>query len=150
MNNRMKASLNFYFKGEKFEPSVTLDLDLYFQGHHDLGFIYDALAKSINIDEYRHEYDVMVMQDIIFSEPQGIAVDYVQDGQVDWFGLTQAWHDAVDLDILKPIANKFFNVENLQDDPKLAAALLAAYRLGQQTPAADAAVNTSLNEGFYG
>ncbi len=148
MNNSIKASLNFYFKGEKFEPHVDINLDDFFTGNHDVDFIYDMLAKSIGIDKYRHEYDVMVLEDVCYGEPQGIAVDYVQDGEVDWQGLKLAWQDTKDMDTLTPIANKFFNVENLQDDPKLAAALLAAYRLGQQTPAT--AVNTSLNEGFYG
>ncbi|MDQ7005088.1 MAG: hypothetical protein Q9N67_09320 [Ghiorsea sp.] len=150
MKNSIKAGINFYFKGEEFKPSTTIDLDMYFQGHHDLDFIYGMLAKCVNIDEYRHEYDVMMLEEIYYSEPQGIAIDYVIDGQLDWQGLQQAWQNHQAIVLLTPIANKFFNVENLADSPKLTAALLEVYRLGQDKAEVEAKLNTGLSEVFYG
>ncbi len=148
MKNSVRASMDFYFKGKQFSPSVVIDIDDYFKGHHNLEFIYRALAASLGMDEYRHEYDVMMLEDIVYSEPQGLVAGFVHDGQMDWQGLEKAWHDAMDIKVLTPIANKFFNVENLDDDPKLAAALLAAYRAGRDKAVALAKANTGWNEVF--
>ncbi len=150
MDNSIKASLSFYFKGEHFEPSAVIDLDRYFQLQKDMGFIYDMLAKSMGLDEYRHEYDVMRCEDISFSDATGIAADFVCDGRLDWDRLEKAWQEQQDFMVLTPIANKFFNVENLKDDPKLAAALLAAYRAGQNKSPDHVETKLGLNEGFYG
>lgn len=107
-------------------------------------------VKKVGLNRYDHAYDVMVMEDIYFSEPQGIAVGYVVDGQMDWKGLQQAWQYHQALILLKPIANKFFNVESLQDDPKLAAALFEAYCVGKDKAKTEAKIHTGLDEGFYG
>ncbi len=140
--------LEFYFKGEPFSSSVTIDLDEHFQAGRDVSHIYDMLAKEIGLDQYRHEYDVMVMQDLVCQSAEGIAAQYVENGQVDWQGLKEAWQKEADMMVLQPIANKFFNVESLEDEPKLAAALLEAYRAGQDKPKPLARTNMDWNEVF--
>ena len=132
--NTVKAGIRFYFKGEKLEAETQIDLDDWFRAEHDVRHIYDILAEKLGIDEHRHEYDVMAMEAIEYTEPHGLAARFVQNGVMDWQGLEKAWKEQRDLQKLTPIANKFFHVENLKDDPKLAAALLEAYRLGQQVP----------------
>ncbi len=148
MSHRLTLGIEFYFKGEPFSSSVTIDLDEHFQADRDVSHIYDMLAKEIGLDQYRHEYDVMVMQDLVCQSAEGIAAQYVENGQVDWQGLKEAWQKEADMMVLQPIANKFFNVESLEDEPKLAAALLAAYRAGQDKAANLSKTNIGWNEGF--
>jgi len=128
MVNSVDVALEFYFKGEKFTPQATIDLDAYFQSGKDMVYIYDALAKSIGLNEHRHEYDVMVMQDIVFSNPQGIAQDYVFDGQVDWQGLKQAWQTQTEKDDILALAKSHFTDEELENNPKVLEALVQAYK----------------------
>jgi len=126
MNNSVDAGLTFYFKGEKFEPSATIDLDTYFREDKDMVYIYDMLAKSIGLNEHRHEYDVMVMEDVVFTNPQGIAKDYVSNGQVDWQGLSKAWKAQDKHAKVQALASKHFSEEELKANPKLMQALLDA------------------------
>ncbi|MCF6207986.1 MAG: hypothetical protein L3J61_01170 [Ghiorsea sp.] len=148
MKHSVTIGVDFCFKGESFSPCITIDLDAHFQAQKDIGYIYDQLGKSIGLDVYRHEYDVMVMQDLRCKKAEGIAAQHVKDGQIDWQSLEEAWRQAFDLEMLKPIANKFFNVESLADEPKLAAALLAAYRAGQDKAVSVSKTNTGWNEVF--
>ena len=135
MKTSVKASLQFYFKGEAFAPSVTIDLDAFFASGKATESCYADLARSIGLDNYRHEYDVMCCEEIVYADATGIAVNYVHDGAMDWQGLEQAWRKQGDVRAVGNIANKYFNVENMEAHPKLAAALLSAYREGaaQQT-----------------
>ena len=148
MKHCLTVGIEFCFKGEIFSSSVTIDLDKHFKAGRDVSHIYGMLAKEIGLDEYRHEYDVMVMQDLVCKSAEGIAAEYVENGQVDWQGLAEAWQKEADLLMLQPIANKFFNVESLEDEPKLAAALLAAYRAGQDKAVSLSKTNTGWNEVF--
>ena len=148
MKHSLTIGIEFCFKGEAFSSSVMINLGEHFQAGRDVGHIYDMLAKEIGLDEYRHEYDVMIMQDLVCKSAEGIAAEYVKNGQVDWQGLAEAWQKEADLLVLQPIANKFFNVESLADEPKLAAALLEAYRAGQDKAASLSKTNTGWNEVF--
>ncbi len=126
--NSIDAELEFDFKGERFSPRVTIDLDAYFQAGRDIVYIYDMLATSIGIDEHRHEYDVMVMQDVVFSHPQGYAQGFVHDGQVDWQGLKQAWQSKHEQDDILTLAKSHFSEQEIADHPKLLQALTQAYK----------------------
>ena len=126
--NSIDAELEFDFKGERFSPHVTIDLDAYFQADRDIVYIYDMLATSIGIDEHRHEYDVMVMQDVVFSHPQGYAQGFVHDGQVDWQGLKQAWQVELEQEEVLALAKSHFTEQELADNPKLLQALTQAYK----------------------
>ena len=148
MNHRLTVGIEFYFKGEPFSSSVMIDLDEHFQAGRDVSHIYDMLAKEIGLDQYRHEYDVMMMQDLVCQSAEGIAAQHVENGQVDWQGLKDAWQKEADMMVLQPIANKFFNVESLADEPKLAAALLEAYRAGQDKSVHLLKTNMDWNEVF--
>lgn len=148
MKHSVTIGVEFCFKGEVFSPCITIDLDAYFQTQKDIDHIYDQLGKSIGLDVYRHEYDVMVMQGLLCKKATGIAAQYVSGEQIDWQNLEEAWQKAFDLEVLKPIANKFFNVESLVDEPKLAAALLEAYRAGKDKTASVSKTNTGWNEVF--
>ncbi len=129
--NSIDAELEFDFKGERFSPCVTIDLDAYFQADKDITYIYDLLAQSIGLNEHRHEYDVMVMHDVVFSQPQGFAQGFVHDGQVDWQGLKQAWQTNIEKsehDEVLELAKSHFSEQELADNPKLLQALTLAYK----------------------
>ena len=134
--NSIDAELEFDFKGERFSPRVTIDLDAYFQAGRDIVYIYDMLATSIGIDEHRHEYDVMVMQDVVFSHPQGYAQGFVHDGQVDWQGLKQAWQTNIEKsehDEVLELAKSYFSEQELADNPKLLQALTQVYKQNKKS-----------------
>jgi len=127
----VKASVAFDFKGEHFSSSVSIDLDDFFRTSKDLSHCYVELGKAIGFDCYRYEYDVMESEVIHFSEPTGIAVDFVENGELDWLGLERAWQDHGGMVVIADIARKKLGIEDLDGEPQLAEALLAAYRAGR-------------------
>jgi len=140
------ASVEFYFKGEKFSPSTVVDLDAFFQSQQGVEFFYLALAKSADIGLHSYELDVMMSETITFSQPTGIAVDFVEQGKVDWQGLNIKWQEHVCLKSVEGIAETLLNVEKAIDKPTLLAALMQAYSLGKK----EGQKKSNLNEVFYG
>lgn len=86
-----------------------------------------GLAKAEGIGLYFHELDVMMCEIVHFSQAIGLTAHFLAEGVLDWVGLESAWFNQTGFREVESIANKFFNVENLDEHPKLAAALMAAY-----------------------
>jgi len=131
--NSITVSLQFDFRGQTFKPSITVDLDALMQKQGDLNGLHDMLAASIGLDCYRHEYDVMLMHEITFSEPSGPVSDFVMDGQLNFDGFVETWQKQKALCALDPIARKHLGIVDLDQHPDIRNALLESYRLGQMT-----------------
>ncbi len=140
----------FDFKGKHFTPSASLDLDQFFRSGNDMDYCYTMLAQANDIGLYSYELEVMMCNELVFSEPTGWAVGHVENGRADWEALEHAWRNQACLLEAAEIASKHFNIENLDEHPRLAAALMDAYRLGSDTVAKKNIANNGLNEGFYG
>jgi len=126
------ASLSFDFRGQRFTPSVRVDLHAMMVKKQPISHLYDLLGASIGLDAYRHEYDVMVMNDIIFSEPAGLACDFVNNGQLDFDAFSRAWQQQQTLTAIAPIARKHLNIDNLDQHPDIRNALIESYQAGQK------------------
>lgn len=129
MKNRITYSLPFSFKGETFTPRCTIDLD----EHMELGSIpclYTHLANENRIDIYSHEYDVMMMGELVFEEAEGVAAEFIHDGHFDSEGFQARWHEVQLHNDLQSVAAQHMGIEMLDTDSDLKKALAAAYRLG--------------------
>ncbi|MDX8387705.1 MAG: hypothetical protein R8M46_04110 [Ghiorsea sp.] len=148
--NSIVIKVEFYFKGEKFEPCATVDLDRYFQAQQTIQFCYVTLAKAGNIGLHSHELDIMTMEPLTFVKATGLAEQFLVDGEFDWAGAEKAWLASKEMEHIISIANKFFSVEYIEEHPKLAAALQEAYSLGRTHESKESKQNKGLSEGFYG
>ncbi len=128
MDSRITASIEFYFKGEKFTFSEEIDLETWLNEHQcELEPLYDILANRNGLDRYRYEYDVMVMEPIYFSHATGLAAKYTHDGNFDADVFIKAREQLAVLSHIQSIAKKHLGIESLADHAKLKAALLDAY-----------------------
>ena len=128
MPHRITASITFYFKGEKFHFTSEINLNAWMQEQQgDLEAIYDKIAAENGLDRYRHEYDVMVMEALEFSQPTGLAIDFFDGEAFDFEGFQAAWGNQPTLSVLQTIAQKHLDITSLDEHPKLKAALLEAY-----------------------
>ncbi len=132
MKNTVQARLAFDFRGEQFSACITIDLDAIMLKQGDLNGLYDMLADSIGLDAYRHEYDVMLMEDISFSEPTGLACKFVHDGQLNFDGFIETWEKQRILDVIQPIAERHLNISDLSNHRELETVLIECYRAGQK------------------
>ncbi len=133
MNNSITTSLEFYFKGQKHTPAVVLDLNVYIQNESNTESLYVLLANSNNIDLYSYEYEMMLAEDLVFSDATGLASDFLEGGKFDFVAFEQALHDEGMVKIISKIASDHLSVDDLSSQPNLKAALLEAYKLGQKS-----------------
>jgi len=134
MKNEIIASIEFYFKGVQYLPSLVLDLDKMMVNAGQLQRrLYDTIALANNIDSYSYEYEMMLAEDIIFSDAKGLAEEFLHDGHFDMDGFEQAWRNSQNRSLLVEIARVHMKIDNLDDHPQLEAALAAAYQQGKNS-----------------
>lgn len=133
MRNYISISVEFYFKGKKFSPSMVIDLNAYVQSDNDFNSLYPMLANSNNIDLYSYEYEVMLSEELIFSDANGLADTYLEDGKFDLTAFEQALHDESLTDVISKIASDHLSIDDLSSQPDLKAALLEAFKLGRKS-----------------
>jgi len=130
-SNTVRASLEFSFKGETHQLAATLDLGRYVTKDGEEPNIHLLLAKESGIDPYSYLYEALESYEILFSEPTGLVVRSCRDGCLDWPQFVQDWHKEQDSAVVRGIAAQTLGDANLDENPNLKAALLAAYRAGQ-------------------
>jgi len=131
MKNSIDARVEFSFKGEDYELVSHIDLDTrVLQQDHAPSF-HQILAHDHRIDTISYLYEVMLETDIEFSNPQGLAADFLHEGYFDMEQFTlylQAHQIGV---LLQPIAKSELNIDDLEQHPDIKNALVKAYRLGK-------------------
>jgi len=128
--NSVIATVEFYFQGERFAPSMTIDLDACMRGEISLAELYPVLAESNGIDTYSYMYEVMESESIRFSEATGLAAGFVRDGRLDIEGFAEAWRQQQALETIRPIAKAHLDIDRLEEYPGLLQALAEAYQAG--------------------
>ncbi len=133
MKSQITASIEFYFKGEKFVFSSDINIEDWLRDHQcEIEALYDIIATQNGLDCYRHEYDVMVMEPIKFSHATGLAAQHMHDNVFDTDSFLAVRKQQVTASILQSIAKRHLDIESLEEHPKLEAALLDAYHTNKQ------------------
>ena len=133
MKNSIIISAEFYFKGEKFSPSMVVNLDDHIQTKSDFEGLYCSLANSNSIGLYSYEYEILLSTNLVFSDATGIAGDFLENGNFDLAAFEQALHDESIYEAIKKVAGTHFPNDDLSSQPNLKAALIEAYKLGQKS-----------------
>jgi len=130
VKNTIDASIDFDFRGEHIVAAATIELDPLIDSTNGLPSLHQILAKRNNIDLLSYHYEIMLEEDVFIRDAQGLVAEFVTDGRLDETGFLQAWRDQKMMTQLQAIAQQHLAVDDLQKDPKLKAALTAAFRLG--------------------
>jgi len=128
MHNTILASIEFYFKGIRHDLSAVIDMDACMRHDEEMQYIYHTLASENGIGLYSHELDVMILEDIEFSNPTGLVTDFFNEGELDIDGFGAAWKEQKVVNTLQPIAKKHLGIDKLDEHPDVKAALIAAFR----------------------
>lgn len=130
-NNTIRARLAFSFKGETYELDSVIDLDRHLGRSGDAPDFHGLLARSAGIDPYSYLYEVLESHAIEFSDATGVAARSCHDGQFDWNRFEQDLSAERDWQAVRAIAERIMGTRDLDADPALKQALLAAYRAGK-------------------
>ncbi len=134
MKNSFVASIEFYFKGEKYTPSARIDLNRLMETSGRLPSLYTLLARENGIDLYSYQYEVMQVEEISYSEVEGFIAEFIHNNELDVQGFVDKWKEEKLLEELATIARSCMGVEDLAQQPKLARALREAYQMGRNAP----------------
>ncbi len=130
MKNSITATIEFYFKGVKFTPSITIDLDLHLQGEGGLPDFCSLIAKTNNIDIYSYEYEMMQAEQVNITDAQGMVTKHVIDGVLNYSNFENEWKNDIALQDIKMIVRKNMAISDLQQHPEFEKTLLEIYKLG--------------------
>ncbi len=131
MKNSVVASVEFYFKGERYAPSLQIDLDKLMQQEGAIERLHHTIAVANAIDAYSYEYEMMMAEDIHFDKATGLAAECMHGGQFDIEAFKVKWQELQVVEKVRPIAEQYVGVSDLDAKPKLKAALVAAYLAGK-------------------
>lgn len=130
MKNTIKVTIPFSFKGVEHTPSAVLDLDVLAQGDTTINSLFQLVANKNKIDNYSYEYEVLESSAKIFSEPTGIAAEFINDEGFDLEGFKTKHSEKGILEKLQSIASETLNIDNLAESEKIQNALMQAYQAG--------------------
>jgi hypothetical protein len=130
-HNTVRARLSLSFKGESYDLDSVIDLDRCHGEPGEAPNFHQLLARAAGIDPYSYLYDALESHEIEFSEATGAAARSCRDGRFDWAQYEQDRDGAQDWQAVRAIAERFLPARDLDAEPELKAALLAAYRAGK-------------------
>lgn len=133
MKNSITISVDFFFKGEKLSPSMEIDLDDHIRHQKSTASFPPLLATSNGLDHYSYEYEMLQAEPLVYSNPRGLAKAFLNDGYFDFEGFEQAWQEERIAETVAEIAREHLDVTELSSQPELQAALIEAFKLGQQS-----------------
>jgi hypothetical protein len=81
--NTVTATIEFDYQGKHYDLKTVIDIDHMI--HHDDFFnsVYISIARANDIDAYSYQLEVMLDQEIIFSNEKGCVVECVSNGNLD-------------------------------------------------------------------
>ena len=130
MKNTIDAQVEFSFRGETHCPSITLNLDMLADKSDTFQALHRVIAVENKIDTYSYLYDAMESYPIVFFNPKGNAVDYLQDNNFDFLRYKQDMEQLQIVDQITQVAQNKMGISDIDSHPDLKAALLEAYQLG--------------------
>lgn len=134
--NTIRARLTLSFKGETYNLDSVIDLDRHLRSSGEAPNFHLTLAQAARIDPYSYLYEALEAHEIEFTDATGVAAQCCHDGAFDWVQFAQEMSEERDWQHVRSIAEHTLPGRDLDADPDLKAALLAAYRAGKANGAA--------------
>jgi hypothetical protein len=102
--------------------------------HKAIPDLHTYLANKHHIDAYSYEYEMLLGEPLIFSDPQGDVAQFIMDNdQLDLTGFSQHWHAQQAIGQLHTEIQAVLAATDKDRQKSLEQALLAAYKLGKTT-----------------
>jgi len=131
MKNIIDAKIEFYFRGELVTAEANIELDSLINRETGLPQLHQILAQRNNIDLMSYHYEIMLEENVLITNAQGIVEDFVVEERLDEDAFVAAWFEQKMLNQLQAIAQQHLAIDDLQKNPKLKTALTAAFKLGK-------------------
>ena len=126
--NKLTATVEFDFKGEHYQLSSEIDIDKVITHEDFYNSVYLSIANNNNIGLYTYELEIMMDQEIVFSNEKGCSIGCVDSGLLNLDTLRGNHNKHLCRPIIDGLIEKY--ALDRQDDA-LASALTDAYLQGK-------------------
>ncbi|MBE9549603.1 MAG: hypothetical protein IMF09_09380 [Proteobacteria bacterium] len=134
MKNSITVTIPFSFKGVEHQTSAVVDLDSYTRTQLNLDQLFHLVATENGIDRYSYEYEVLESSTLIFSQPTGLAKQFLIGDSLDLEAFSNKLIEENILKTLRSIAKDTLGINKLAEHEKLQQALQQAYQAGLSAP----------------
>ncbi len=126
--NKLTATVEFDFKGKHHQLSSEIDIDKVITHEDFYNSVYLSIANNNNIGLYTYELEIMMDQEITFSNAKGCSIGCIDDGLLN----LDALRDSHNKHLCQPIITDLINKYDLNtQDNVLINALTDAYLQGK-------------------
>ena len=132
MKNQITAKVEFSYKGDVFTPSTIINLDYSMEQQDILPSIHRMIAQENKIDTYSYLYEVMEQAEIIFTNAQGLAIEFLSDTNFDFSAFQGALRETRHDQMCQEIAAEEMGIDDFDLYPGLRNALIKAYEFGKK------------------
>nr|ACX30510.1 hypothetical protein SUP05_FGYC13J70027 [uncultured Candidatus Thioglobus sp.] len=127
--NVVTTTIEFDYQGQHYDLKTVIDIDHIIHHEDFFNSVYTSVARANNIGAYSYQLEVMLDQDIHFSNEKGCVVGCVIDGSLDLNLLRESYQKAECIPKVELIMNQ--HIPKDQHSEILTKALTAAYLLGK-------------------
>jgi hypothetical protein len=128
--NVVTATVDFDYQGQHYALKNVIDID-YIIHHEDFfNSVYLSIAKANNIDLYSYQLEILIDQNIVFSNEKGCVQGCVNNGEIDLDLLKENQLQAECLPKVEGIMHKYFTKDQHSDE--IIQALIEAYLEGKK------------------
>jgi hypothetical protein len=128
MLNTITVTIPFAFKGENHTPSCLIDLDDFIDKDMAAHFLFHIVAMENKIDKYSYQYEVLESSPILFSQPTGIAEDFLEGSSFNFDRFKSRSHT---LRIEQQLNDIAATIDASKTQKSIVAALYKAFETGR-------------------
>ena len=129
--NQVTASISFDYKGQNFLLKNQINIDNIISHDDFFNSVYVFIAQENNIDLYSYQFEIMIDQNIVFSNEKGCATGCVINGDLDINMLRDKYQISEYLSKIDSIIRK--NIPQEKRSKEVKKAMIEAYLLGKKS-----------------
>ncbi|HAD99042.1 MAG TPA: hypothetical protein DCG46_02615 [Gammaproteobacteria bacterium] len=127
--NTVTATIEFDYQGQHYDLKTVIDIDHIIHHEDFFNSVYTSIARANDIGTYSYQLEVMLDQEINFSNEKGCVVGCVNNGNLNLDLLRESYQKAECVPKVELIMHKHFTKDQYSE--QIIQALMEAYLEGK-------------------
>ena len=127
--NTVTATIEFDYQGQHYDLKTVIDIDHIIHHEDFFNSVYTSIARANDIGTYSYQLEVMLDQEINFSNEKGCVVGCVNNGNLNLDLLRESYQKAECVPKVELIMHKQFTKDQYSE--QIIQALMEAYLEGK-------------------
>jgi len=127
--NTVTTTIEFDYQGQHYDLKTVIDIDHIIHHEDFFNSVYTSIARANDIGTYSYQLEVMLDQEINFSNEKGCVVGCVNNGNLNLGLLRESYQKAECVPKVELIMHKHFTEDQYSE--QIIQALMEAYLEGK-------------------